>query len=90
MTPEEVFEAAVAKAVADADAWNALWPVGTPVYVQLDNGHLWYGKTKTKAAERYGVAVVWVTGQHGYYLLSRVRPAEVHALEVAHGKEVRP
>ena len=68
--------------------WNALFPVGTPVTVQMDSGDVWYATTRSPAQmlgaesarkDPGHTAVIWLDGKgiEGCYALSRVRPREV-------------
>lgn len=68
-------QAARAKsAKQQVDRWNRHHQVGTPVLVQRDNGEILATKTRSEAAVMAsGVAVVWVEGIAGCYLLDRVR-----------------
>ncbi|MCX7071185.1 MAG: hypothetical protein NTW01_09355 [Gammaproteobacteria bacterium] len=62
------------------DSWNAEHPVGTPVYVRLDNGTEMETTTRSKAQVLSGhSAVIWLEGITGCYLLDRCRVRQVPA-----------
>ena len=63
--------------------WNALYPVGTPVTIELDGGEIRATTTRSpaqmlgaNAAVNYHghSAVIWLDGFEVCYALSRVRP----------------
>lgn len=57
------------------DAFNAEYPVGTPVYLLKDNGDVVETKTRSAAQILSGhSAVIWLEDVSGCYLLERVRP----------------
>jgi hypothetical protein len=63
---------AAAEAVA---AWNARFPVDTPVVTKLPNGRLWATKTRARAQLLSdGTAVVWLAGRLGSFALDHVQP----------------
>ena len=63
--------------------WNALYPIGTPVTVELDSGEI-QATTTRSPAQMLGAepsrndpghtAAIWLEGVEGCYALSRVRP----------------
>jgi hypothetical protein len=58
--------------------WNALYPIGTPVNVQRDNGTITQSKTRSAAWLMGGhTAMIMVDGIAGGYMLSRVTPQRV-------------
>jgi hypothetical protein len=62
------------------EAWNRSHPTKTPVAVRRDNGEILKTETKSEAfVARNGLAVIFVLGISGYYLLERVKPEEVNA-----------
>lgn len=61
------------KAQAQADAWNARYPVGTPVIVRKDSGPELHTKTRSIAWEASCSAIVKVDGIAGGYDLDRIR-----------------
>lgn len=60
------------KAQAQADAWNAKHPVGTPVTVVRDSGPPLETKTRSIAWEASCTAIVKVDGIAGGYDLDRI------------------
>ncbi len=57
------------------DAFNAKYPVGTPVYLLKDNGDVVETATRSAAQILSGhSAVIWLEDVSGCYLLERVRP----------------
>ena len=72
-----------ANALKLVNQWNALYPIGTAVTVELDSGE-WPAypfqrirstTTRSNAQMLRGhMAVIWLEGFEGCYLLSRVRP----------------
>jgi len=65
------------KARSAVDAWNLRYSIGACVTVIRDDGSIL--ETVTRACARLmpsGVAVIWVEGIAGCYLLSRVRPID--------------
>ena len=73
----------VAKQMELCQRWNELYPVGTPVTVELNSGEIRATKTRSEA-QMLGAepsrnnpghtAVIWLEGVSGCYLLSCVRP----------------
>jgi hypothetical protein len=66
----------VKKMQADCDAWNQAHPIGSPVFVQLDN-HVGLFETTTRSDAQIlsgHSAVIWLDGVSGCYLLDRVTP----------------
>ena len=66
----------VAKMQATCDAFNAANPVGSSVFVRLDNNPEPFAtKTRSEAQVLSGhSAVIWLDGVTGCYLLDRVTP----------------
>ena len=59
------------------DRFNAAYPVGQRVNVQLDNGTSLATKTRSKAEILSGhSAVIWLDGIGGCYMLNRVTPVK--------------
>jgi len=63
--------------------WNALYPIGTPVTVEMDDGEIRATTTRSDAQmlgadfarqDPGHTAVIWLDGIKGSYRLSRVRP----------------
>jgi hypothetical protein len=54
--------------------WNAAYPVGTPVTLKRDDGTCIETKTRSDAQILMSdVAVIWLEGISGCYLLDRVK-----------------
>jgi len=72
-----------ANALKLVNQWNALYPIGTAVTVELDSGEIRSTTTRSNAQmlgaepsrnDPGHTAVIWLEGFDGCYLLSRVRP----------------
>ena len=54
--------------------WNARYPVGKQVLVEMDSGEVRHTRTIARAEVFCGTAVVWLEGITGCYALSHVQP----------------
>jgi hypothetical protein len=65
----------LAKLQATCDAWNAKYPIGTPVICKKDGvGDVETVTTSSAQVLSGHSAVIWMEGISGCYLLSCVRP----------------
>ena len=66
------------KAADQVAEWNTLHVVGDRVIVRRDNGKPFHTTTRSEAqlSRANGVAVIFVEGIAGYYLLERVQGEE--------------
>jgi len=68
--------AALSRTAFTAEQWNATHKVGIRVRVTLDNGMLWFTRTRSDAwTLGHGQPVVMLEGKSGGYDLSRVECA---------------
>lgn len=66
-----------------AEAWNQAHKPGMPVRVTLDDGRVWYTRTRSEAWELgHGQPVVMLYGKSGGYDLARVECAACLASEI--------
>lgn len=67
-----------------AAEWNAAHKPGARVVVKLDNGKLWFTKTRSEAWNLgHGQPVVMLEGKSGGYDLARVTAMEIEDTPLA-------
>jgi hypothetical protein len=68
-------EARLMKLLAQCNAWNDKYPVGTQVMLTRDNGtrEPWTTRSKACVLSEHS-AVIWLKGMAGCYLLDRCEP----------------
>jgi len=75
--------AALPRIAFSAEEWNELHKVGTPVRVTLDDGRVWYTRTRSEAWNLgHGQPVVMLEGKSGGYSLARVLCAACEASSI--------
>lgn len=69
-----------ARGSAECDRWNVQHSIGADVTLERDNGSVQTTKTRSEAfVNNNGLAVIFLEGVSGYYLLNRVKPRQVDA-----------